>query len=107
MPPALAIPSHEIGNWAKGMMRRAYGKDTFGKTLLQNGFSALVSDWYKFHDEDEHKTQAMVGEMMDDDEAVALYKTKQQLKSEVKALAQSVAGAKGNPWWLKEQMGRL
>ena len=107
MPSALAIPPHEIFNWAKGMMRRAYGKDTFGKTLLQNGFSALVSDLYKFHDEDEHKTQAMVGEMMDDDETVALYKTKQELKSEVKRFTQIVYGAKGNPRWLEKPRRRL
>ena len=105
--PSKAIPSKEMVDWQKGMMRRAYWKDTFAKTLLQNSFSVNVSDWFRFHDEYEHQTQEMIGEMMEDIGAMAKYKARHQLKSERKELAQRLAGAKGNSSWRLQEHRRL
>ena len=45
---ATNIPSSKVKTeWVKGMMRRAFGKDTFAKTLLQCGCSDKVLAEYK------------------------------------------------------------
>ena len=83
---SVAIPPKELDAWQKVMMRRAFGKDTFAKTLLMSGFSANVCAYYKHQDEDEHRTQDMVGEMMEDSDAMMDYEKRQELKHEVKKL---------------------
>ena len=85
---SVAIPPKELDAWQKVMMRRAFGKDTFAKTLLMSGFSANVCAYCKYQDEDEHRTQDMVGEMMEDSDAMTDYEVRQELKREVEKLTQ-------------------
>ena len=58
-----SVPSGVMKEWVKGMFRRAFGKDTFAKTLLQNGCSDSVLAEYKRQDNLEHATQAFIGSL--------------------------------------------
>ena len=58
---ASTIPSKVKTDWVKGMMKRAFGKDTFAKTLLQNGCSDKVLAEYKRQNDMEHNTQEAIG----------------------------------------------
>ena len=50
------VPSKDMTDWVKRMLRCTFGKDTFAKTLLMNGFSEEVLDVFRRHNH-ERETQ--------------------------------------------------
>ena len=88
------VPGDVLESWVKVMLRRAFGKDSFAKTLLQSGCSASVLAEYKRQDDFEHATQALIDTMMASG-ATSLADDRQNLKRHEQLLKRKAQTTRG------------
>ena len=88
------VPSKQMIDRVKGMLKRAFGNDTFAKTLLQSGCSQEILAEFKRQDDQEHETQALLASIR----GASLADRRFNLQTHVHRLTAEAKTARGSRW---------